>query len=306
MGWASTEQRRREDEDRHWSDLRSGRAKPAFMLSPPFRPVSYEVFVPSRGSVDRCETWVQAALSWGTVTAAGVREFAVYARSASGERRALVARRTVDGRYGQPRDVTRSYAALAHGDLAVGELPGEKFSKRLGIFPAERVWPEPEPEAPRSPVDFSSDPEWRDVFHGDPSPARVEHLAHFLQADPDRRLRLYHGTWDGHPVAAKGLLPTSASRRRSLQSAVGFVHLSVSPGVAKAFGETAYPAQGVAVYAVDVTVGELKPDLDELRNQRQHSERQNLGDSLAESLAFGHAARVKGPVAADRVAPVRA
>jgi hypothetical protein len=57
-------------------------------------------------------------------------------------------------------------------------------------------------------------------------------------------------------------LPTSAKRRNSYQSTSGYVYLSVWPSLARTFGELGNPYDDVVVYAVDIKVKELKPDLD--------------------------------------------
>jgi len=51
---------------------------------------------------------------------------------------------------------------------------------------------------------------------------------------------------------------------------------------------------------VDLRVGELVPDLDQLRNQRAWAER-CVKPTLAHSLAYGHGAQVKGAVSAARL-----
>jgi hypothetical protein len=143
-------------------------------------------------------------------------------------------------------------------------------------------------------TDFSSDPQWHDVFYGNPSPERIKALASFLRSDPNRFITLYHGTASDLPVMEEGLLPTSPSRAKSYQSSPGYVYLSVYPGNAKNFGELAYPGEDITVYAVNVTARRLLPDTDQLANQR--SVGKEVGNSLAESLAIGHGARVKGAV----------
>lgn len=150
------------------------------------------------------------------------------------------------------------------------------------------------------PLDFSVDPAWHDVFYDEPSEKRVRGLNTFLQAHPAQVVRLYHGTGASVPVLVKGLLPTSEGRRRSLQSAPGYVYLSVYPGMARTFGEMGYPGEAVAVYAVDIPVNQLRADLDQLRNQRLWAQRK-VGDTLAESLAFGRGARVRGKISPDRI-----
>ncbi len=144
-------------------------------------------------------------------------------------------------------------------------------------------------------TDFSTDPAWHDVFYGDGTPEKIRALGKFLAKD---RNRMYHGTDANLPILTQGLLPTTAhKRRRSFQSSIGFVHLSIYPGIAKMFGEFGNPMKPVAVYAVDLAVRHLLPDKDQLRNKRMWAGTE-VGDSLAESLAVGHAARIRGRIEA--------
>lgn len=155
------------------------------------------------------------------------------------------------------------------------------------------------PPAAAEATDFSADPAWHDVFYGEPEPARVADLARWLGANPDAPVRLFHGTSREWPVPREGLLPTTpVRRRRSAQSTPGYVYLSVYPGMAHSFGHMAYPYPrgGIVVYAVELPIRRLLPDPDQLRNQRHFAGRRGLGGTLAESLAYGHAARVRGPV----------
>ena len=91
----------------------------------------------------------------------------------------------------------------------------------------------------------------------------------------------------------QGMLKTTLHRRNSYQSASGYVYLSIWPSSARMFGELAYPKQDVTVYAVDVKIRELLPDLDQLRNKRLFGNFDNIGMTLADSLIFGHGARVR-------------
>jgi hypothetical protein len=148
-------------------------------------------------------------------------------------------------------------------------------------------------------VDFSKDEEWRDPFFGHTEEG-LRRLRAWLRANRNTFVTLYHGTSAGHNVAGpdgEGLLPTSPGRAKSLQSARGWVHLSVYPDAAEAFGRMAYPRQDVNVYAVTVPVLRLRPDADQLRNMRYWSGDQGIGGDLASSLVHGGAARVRGAVA---------
>ena len=91
---------------------------------------------------------------------------------------------------------------------------------------------------------------------------------------------------------SQGILKTTSRRRNSAQSTSGFVYLSLYPDSARTFGELAYPKQDVLVYSVDIKIKELKPDSDQLRNKRLWDAECKIGDTLADSLIFGHGARV--------------
>ena len=116
---------------------------------------------------------------------------------------------------------------------------------------------------------------------------------------------MYHGTDAGIPVMVEGLKPTGVRTAKSLQSSYGTVSLSLFPGMANQFGRLAYPGKEIAVYPVDVLVKNLIPDTDQIRNKRHFGGRTDLGDTLAESIAIGHGAKVKGKVPVDWIRPNR-
>lgn len=145
-------------------------------------------------------------------------------------------------------------------------------------------------------LDFSSSSEWADlIYNGNPEFKRIKELGKYLRNKKDTIVRLYHGTNAKFDILEEGLKPTSRVRRRSIQSSSGYVYLSVYPGMAKSFGEFAYPGKSISVYAVDIAIKELKADLDQLRNQRYWAQK-NIGNTLAESIVYGHGARVKGKI----------
>jgi hypothetical protein len=149
--------------------------------------------------------------------------------------------------------------------------------------------------------------DWHDLFYGSPDPEcnRVHEFARWLRNNKQTELMLFHGTAAKHPVMEKGLLPTSRRRRCSCQSQSGYVYLSVFPGEAKTFGQFGYPGQSTVVYAVKVTVGQLRPDRDQLSNKRLWDVRYpNLRNCLEHSLVFGYGARVKGKIAPYRLTKI--
>jgi hypothetical protein len=144
-------------------------------------------------------------------------------------------------------------------------------------------------------IDLAQDPAWHSIFFSEPDPRDVAALARYLRSNRDNLIRLYHGTSAQIPVFAQGLKPTTFRTKKSLQSSMGFVYLSVYPGRAHDFGKLAYPGKDIAVYVVDIPIRLLKPDKDQLDNQRCWAQRE-IGDTLAESLAYGHGVRVKGKI----------
>jgi hypothetical protein len=143
-------------------------------------------------------------------------------------------------------------------------------------------------------VDFAQDTRWSRMFYGEPAQKDIKALASYLWKN-ENTIRLYHGTSAQIPILEQGLKPTTARTAKSLQSSRGFVYLSVFPGMAQMFGEMAYPHRDIAVYAVDIPIRLLKPDKDQLNNQRSWA-RRDIGNTLAESLVYGHGARVKGRI----------
>ena len=133
------------------------------------------------------------------------------------------------------------------------------------------------------------------VFFREPTIRTVAEMRRWIKAHYGEYVVMYHGTDSRIPVQSEGLLPTSARRRRSLQSQSGYVYLSVFPGMAQTFGEMAYPGRKISVYGVWVMVGDLLPDRDQLANQRAYAGR-DFGSDLAASLVVGHGARIKGRI----------
>jgi hypothetical protein len=132
----------------------------------------------------------------------------------------------------------------------------------------------------------------------------VKQFGRFLNDHKMDFIRMYHGTSARHEVMDKGLLATSATRARSLQSAAGFVYLAYDPQSALSFARMGYAGDytsHLVVYAVDVTVGRLLPDHDQLRNKRQYGGHVDLGATLAHSMIYGRGARVRGRIEANQI-----
>lgn len=124
----------------------------------------------------------------------------------------------------------------------------------------------------------------------------VKRLNKYLRANKNKTITLYHGTDASHNILQDGLLPTSAKRKKSLQSASGYVYLSVYKSMAKTFGEMANPyAKNIKVYKITLPINDLKVDNDQLKNKRMWSDVE-IGNTLGDSLIYGSGARVKGAI----------
>ena len=130
------------------------------------------------------------------------------------------------------------------------------------------------------------------VYNDTPTAKEIKQFAQILRQYREEYIILYHGTSSRHDIASEGLLRTSRKRRNSYQSQSGYVYLSVFPSSARLFGEIAYPHDKVCVYAVRLKVRELCADKAQLRNKRLFGNFY-IGNTLSESLIFGHSARVK-------------
>jgi len=131
------------------------------------------------------------------------------------------------------------------------------------------------------------------------TPQEIKAFASFLNSHKMDFIRMYHGTSSAHDIMGKGLLPTSASRAKSIQSTAGYVYLAYDPNSALTFAQMAYAGQYNStriVYAVDVLVKRLLPDHDQLYNKRMYGGNADIGNTLAHSLIYGRGARVRGKI----------
>lgn len=171
----------------------------------------------------------------------------------------------------------------------VGEI--EKPSARAG----SPVVAEAYTDFDSAPINLLKHEQWRDLFFKEPTEKEVKAFRKFLRENKEKQIVLYHGTGADIKVMEQGLLPTSAKRRRSLQSGSGYVYLSVYPDMAKTFAKMGYPEKDVVVYAVTIPIHKLSPDKDQLRNQRQWAGYDGK-DDLAASFLYGKGARFKGKI----------
>jgi hypothetical protein len=134
-------------------------------------------------------------------------------------------------------------------------------------------------------------------IEGMPYQEKAQALSRWVKDNADRYqnkyVKMYHGTGASLPIEEEGLKPTSTTRRRSYQSASGYVYLANTPARAKMFGDLGNGGKCV-VYEVVVPVRNLLADKDQLTNQR--SVGKEVGDSIGDSIVYGGGVRVKGAI----------
>ena len=140
---------------------------------------------------------------------------------------------------------------------------------------------------------FHKDESFNNIFYGEPTDKEIKEFAKFLRDNKEDYVLLYHGTSCDIPVEEEGLKRTSNKTKKSIQSQVGYVYLSVYPNMAKRFASIAYPKKDVCVYEVFVKIKDLKPDKDQLYNKRLWGDDKTIKDNLVNSFIIGHGARVK-------------
>jgi len=137
------------------------------------------------------------------------------------------------------------------------------------------------------------------IYNSFPTQKQIEKLNKWLRDNKEKYVKMYHGTpFDNkQKILEKGILPTTFSRRHSQQSESGYVYLSLFPTMSKLFADMAnvYSKDNV-VFVATILIMNLKPDTDQLNNKRINGQDLSIGDTLAESLIYGHGARVKGKV----------
>lgn len=112
----------------------------------------------------------------------------------------------------------------------------------------------------------------------------------------NNQVKFYHATNADYDIENQGLLPTSKNRRNSYQSGSGYVYLANTPEQAKEFADFAFPRNNIAIYEVNVYFNQMLPNKDQIRNQRLYAGKEELKDTLANSIVFGGGIRVKGKI----------
>lgn len=154
-------------------------------------------------------------------------------------------------------------------------------------------------------IDLRKEPSASVIYNEQCTTDDIRSFNKWLRAHANDYVRLYHGTSSKFDIMHQGLLKTSARRRNSYQSASGYVYLSIYPSSARTFGEIAYPQQEITVYAIDIKIRELCPDTDQLFNKRRNGfgDFDHIGTTLADSLIFGHGARVRREIKPYEIHP---
>ena len=111
-------------------------------------------------------------------------------------------------------------------------------------------------------IDLRKEPAAAVIYNEECTDKEIKSFNKWLRSHANDYVRLYHGTASKFDILNQGILKTTPKRRNSYQSENGYVYLSLYPSSARMFGEMAYPRQDVTVYAVDVKIKELHPDLD--------------------------------------------
>ncbi len=130
----------------------------------------------------------------------------------------------------------------------------------------------------------------------------VDDFNRWLQQHKNEYVRLYHGTSERNNISDEGIKKTSSKNRKSYQSQSGYVYLSRYPNMARSFGEINNMSD-TQVYAVDIKIKDLLPDLDQLNNQRAAGK--EIGNTLAESLIYGGGARIKRDIMPYEISSTR-
>ena len=134
----------------------------------------------------------------------------------------------------------------------------------------------------------------RDYIYSE-SDDNVKAVNIILRKNKDGLIKVYHGTHPNHKIIEEGLKTTKMKTKRSLQSEVGYTYFSIYPSMAKTFAEMGYNITNAVVYEVLLPISEIKPDKDQLRNKRLYGG-YDIGESLGESIVYGHGVRVKGDI----------
>lgn len=216
-----------------------------------------------------------------------------------------------------PPLVLKTVNRLTDTKLASKVLTGEEFWQRLSDMERAAKYNRMHAKTLQSPlevrdingvhkvIDLNNTPELNKYLFqsGDkPNKSLVKEFNNWLKKNADKYVRLYHGTSSNNPIQEQGIKRTTQRNKKSFQSRNGYVYLSRFPDAARLFGEMNNYGD-TTVYAVDVKIKDLLPDLDQLNNKRGVGF--DVGNTLADSLMYGNGARVKRDVGPYELSPTK-
>lgn len=105
-------------------------------------------------------------------------------------------------------------------------------------------------------------------------------------------------------ILSEGLLPTSATRRRSYQSTDGYVYLASTIEKAEMFGRMGN-GNNICTFAVLLKTTDLSVDNDQLRNMQVAYPNIDIKQTLGDSIVYGGGIRHKGRIEPYQIALVR-
>lgn len=216
-----------------------------------------------------------------------------------------------------PPLVLKTVNRLTDTKLASKVLTGEEFWQRLSDMERAAKHNRMHAKTLQSPlevrdingvhkvIDLNNTPELNKYLFqsGDkPNKSLVKEFNNWLKENADKYVRLYHGTSSNNPIQEQGIKRTTQRNKKSFQSRNGYVYLSRFPDTARFFGEMNNYGD-TTVYAVDVKIKDLLPDLDQINNKRSLDF--GIGNTLADSLVYGNGARVKRDVGPYELSPTK-
>jgi hypothetical protein len=113
---------------------------------------------------------------------------------------------------------------------------------------------------------------------------------------PNSLIKLYHGTSPKIPILDDGIKTTKMRTSHSYQSTLGYTYFSIYPSMAEIFGNMGFGIHDSAVYECLIPICEIEPDLDQIRNKRLYSGMYEIGNTIGDSIIYGHGVRVRGDI----------
>jgi len=110
----------------------------------------------------------------------------------------------------------------------------------------------------------------------------------------DSLIKLYHGTSPKIPILEQGIKTTKRSTSHSFQVENGYTYFSIYPDMSKTFGDIGFGINNSVIYECLIPVSKIKPDKDQLINCKIHNP--DVGNSIGDSIIYGHGVRVKGDI----------